>query len=42
VIMEFPDENRARQFLESPEYQAIAVDRKAGADGVVLMLRGLA
>ena len=42
VIMEFPDENRARQFLESPEYQAIAVDRKAGADGLVLMLRGLA
>ncbi len=41
VMMEFPDEEAARHFLGSPEYQAIAVDRKAGADGVVLMLRGL-
>ncbi len=41
VMMEFPDEAAARHFLHSPEYEAIAVDRKAGADGVVLMLRGL-
>lgn len=42
VILEFPDEDSARHFHDSPEYQAIAVDRKAGADGVVLMLRGFA
>ena len=41
VMMEFPDNEAAREFLESPEYQAIAVDRKAGTDGVVLTVRGL-
>ena len=41
VMMEFPDADAAQHFLGSPEYQAIAVDRKAGADGVVLMLQGL-
>jgi uncharacterized protein (DUF1330 family) len=41
VMMEFPDEDAASRFLGAPEYQAIAVDRKAGADAVVLMLRGL-
>jgi hypothetical protein len=28
------------EFQESPEYAEIAVDRKAGADAVVLMVRG--
>ena len=41
VIMEFPDAEAAREFQESPEYQAISVDRKAGADAVVLTVRGL-
>src|SRR3954452_8014689 len=41
VILEFPDANSAMQFHESPEYQAIAADRKAGADGVVLTVQGL-
>ena len=41
VIMEFPDAEAAREFQESPEYQAIAEDRKAGADAVVLTVRGL-
>jgi uncharacterized protein (DUF1330 family) len=40
VILEFPDAEAAQRFHESPEYQAIAVDRKAGADGVVLTVRG--
>ena len=40
VMMEFPDEAGARHFLDSPAYTTIAVDRKAGTDGVVLMLRG--
>ncbi|MEW6645441.1 MAG: DUF1330 domain-containing protein [Pseudomonadota bacterium] len=41
VMMEFPDEASATAFHESPEYQEIAVDRKAGADAVVLTVRGL-
>lgn len=41
VIIEFPDENEARRFSEDPAYQAIAADRKAGADAVVLMVKGI-
>jgi uncharacterized protein (DUF1330 family) len=41
VIMEFPDDTAAQEFQTSPEYQEIAVDRKAGADAIVLTLRGL-
>jgi uncharacterized protein (DUF1330 family) len=41
VILEFPDEAAATAFHESPEYGAIAVDRKAGAEAVVVMARGL-
>lgn len=41
VILEFPDADAATAFHESPAYAAIAVDRKAGADAVVLMARGL-
>ena len=41
VIMEFPDAEAAREFQESPEYREIAVDRKAGADAVVLTVWGL-
>ena len=41
VIMEFPDDVAAQEFQTSPEYQEIAVDRKAGADAVVLTVRGL-
>ncbi|MCB1413764.1 MAG: DUF1330 domain-containing protein [Xanthobacteraceae bacterium] len=40
VLMSFPDAEAARRFHESPEYQAIAVDRKAGADAIVLQVRG--
>ena len=41
VILEFPDKGSALAFQNSAEYRAIAVDRKAGADAVVLMARGL-
>jgi uncharacterized protein (DUF1330 family) len=41
VLMSFPNAEEARRFHESPEYQAIAVDRKAGAEAMVLLLRGL-
>lgn len=40
VILAFPDEAEARRFAASPEYQAIAKDRKAGADAVVIMAKG--
>jgi uncharacterized protein (DUF1330 family) len=40
VVLEFPDKRAAMEFQESPEYAEIAVDRKAGADAVVLMVRG--
>ena len=41
VIMEFPDDAAAQEFQTSPEYREIAADRKAGADAVVLSVRGL-
>ena len=34
-------QSAAQEFQNSPEYQEIAVDRKAGADAVVLTVRGL-
>ena len=40
VILEFPDEAEAARFGASAEYQAIAKDRKAGADAVVIMAKG--
>jgi uncharacterized protein (DUF1330 family) len=40
VILAFPDEAEAKRFSDSPEYQAIARDRKAGADAVVLLVKG--
>lgn len=41
VIMEFPDAETAREFQDSPEYLEIAVDRKAGADAIVMTVRGV-
>jgi uncharacterized protein (DUF1330 family) len=41
VVLEFPDSAAALEFQESADYAEIAVDRKAGADAVVIMVRGL-
>ena len=41
VLMSFPDENAFREWSESPAYQEISKDRKAGADAVVLLVHGL-
>jgi len=41
VILEFPDEVAAVEFHNSAEYQEISIDRKAGADVLVLQCRGL-
>jgi uncharacterized protein (DUF1330 family) len=40
VVLEFPDRGAAMEFQESADYAAIAADRKAGADAVVVMVRG--
>jgi uncharacterized protein (DUF1330 family) len=42
VLMSFPDEAAFRSWSESPEYQEISADRRAGADTVVLLAKGLA
>ncbi|MEB3023210.1 DUF1330 domain-containing protein [[Mycobacterium] crassicus] len=42
VLMSFPDEGAFRAWAESPEYQQISQDRRAGADTVVLLVKGLA
>ena len=40
VLMSFPDERAFREWADSPEYQEIAVDRRAGSHGVVLLVNG--
>ncbi|HEX8480919.1 MAG TPA: DUF1330 domain-containing protein [Allosphingosinicella sp.] len=39
-IIGFPDEPAARRWMESEEYRAIAADRLAASDGVVLLVQG--
>jgi uncharacterized protein (DUF1330 family) len=41
VLMSFPDEAEFRLWSESPQYQSISKDREAGADSVVLLVKGL-
>lgn len=41
VLMEFPDAAAFSAWATSPEYNAIAVDRVAGAEAVVLLIKGL-
>ena len=41
VILEFDGSEMARKLLQSPAYQAIAEDRKAGAETIALLVRGL-
>ena len=41
VLMSFPDETAFNDWAQSPEYQDISKDRIAGADTVVLLLKGL-
>jgi len=42
VLMSFPDEAAFQAWANSPEYLEIAKDRKAGAQGLVLLAKGLA
>jgi uncharacterized protein (DUF1330 family) len=41
VIMAFDGPEAARAFLESPAYRAISDDRRAGAETIALLARGL-
>ncbi len=40
VLMEFADAGAFRAWATSPEYAEIAVDREAGAEAVVLLIKG--
>jgi uncharacterized protein (DUF1330 family) len=40
VLMEFADAGAFRAWATSPEYTEIAADRKAGAEAVVLLIKG--
>src|SRR5262245_49126053 len=40
VLMSFPDEAACRAWMDSPEYQEISKDRKAGASAIVLLAKG--
>jgi uncharacterized protein (DUF1330 family) len=42
VLLSFPDEESFWDWAQSADYQEIARDRKAGADAVVLLVKGLA
>ncbi|KUI19517.1 hypothetical protein AU193_12800 [Mycobacterium sp. GA-1285] len=42
VLMSFPDEAAFRAWANSPEYQEISEDRRAGADSLVMLIEGLA
>jgi uncharacterized protein (DUF1330 family) len=42
VLMSFPDETAFHAWADSPEYLEISKDRKAGAEGVVLLAKGFA
>lgn len=42
VMLSFPDEASFRQWADSSEYMDIAKDRKAGAESVVILVKGIA
>ena len=41
VLLSFPHEKAFRDWAESPEYQEISRDRKAGSEAVVLLVKGI-
>lgn len=41
VLISFPDEDAYQDWSESAAYEEISKDRKAGADAVVLLVKGL-
>jgi uncharacterized protein (DUF1330 family) len=41
VMLSFPFEADFRDFADSPEYQRISKDRRAGTNGFVVLVRGV-
>ena len=41
VLLSFPDEAAFRQWAESPDYEEIARDRKAGSTAEILLVKGI-
>jgi len=41
VLMSFPDEAAFREWAESPDYQRISKDRRAGAETVVVLVQAI-
>jgi uncharacterized protein (DUF1330 family) len=41
VLLSFPDEAAFHEWADSPAYQEIAKDRKAGSRAVVLLVQGI-
>ena len=41
VLIRFADSASLRAWIDSPDYRKIAVDRRAGAEGPVLLIHGL-
>ena len=41
VLLSFPDETAFREWAESPEYQEIAKERRAGSQAVILLVKGI-
>jgi uncharacterized protein (DUF1330 family) len=41
VVMSFPEETSFCEWTESPDYQRISEDRRAGADTVALLVQAL-
>jgi uncharacterized protein (DUF1330 family) len=41
VLLSFPDEAAFQRWADSPEYQEISKDRKAGSEAVVLLVKGI-
>lgn len=42
VLLSFPDQASFHAWADSPDYQRISEDRRAGAETVVLLVEGLA
>jgi uncharacterized protein (DUF1330 family) len=41
VLLAFDDREAARTWADSPEYQAISVDRRAGSDAIAVIVSAL-
>jgi len=40
-VLSFPSKTDFREFADSPEYQEISKDRRAGTKGFVVLVRGI-